>query len=157
MLSEVYCLWQVFKTPTIILNNPVHGSIPLPLKYKIFNKSRSFSVHLRYINTINWPLHFVRMLSSRIPKLQTQSAWRCIIMPFINCAWNKPILLVCACTVVGSCWMACTVPQYLLSVFSAHRERLSLVSVSWEGKRRARFSAFISWSTTTKKTQKRSL
>jgi len=28
LLSQVYCVWQVVKTPTIILNNPVYCSAP---------------------------------------------------------------------------------------------------------------------------------
>jgi len=27
LLSQVYCVWQVVKTPTIILNNPVHATL----------------------------------------------------------------------------------------------------------------------------------
>jgi len=29
LLSQVYCVWQVVKTPTFILNNPVYSSITL--------------------------------------------------------------------------------------------------------------------------------
>ena len=35
LLSEVYCVWQVVKTPTIILNNPV---------FKFLNSSKSLPV-----------------------------------------------------------------------------------------------------------------
>jgi len=32
ILSQVYCVWQVVKTPTIILNNPVYPSSSLAIR-----------------------------------------------------------------------------------------------------------------------------
>ena len=35
LLSQVYCVWQVVKTPTIILNNPVYNIGVKGVRYKI--------------------------------------------------------------------------------------------------------------------------
>jgi len=40
LLSQVYCVWQVVKTPTIILNNPVESqSVQIESKCKVRNKN----------------------------------------------------------------------------------------------------------------------
>jgi hypothetical protein len=42
LLSQVYCVWQVVKTPTLILNNPLFVAtfrLQLEMRYLIFNSS----------------------------------------------------------------------------------------------------------------------
>jgi len=44
ILSQVYCVWQIVKTPTIISNNPVLSSVTnFPLLLCDESKSRSIS------------------------------------------------------------------------------------------------------------------
>jgi hypothetical protein len=40
LLSQVYCVWQVVKTPTIILNNPVFLLVYLVIVWPHFTKAR---------------------------------------------------------------------------------------------------------------------
>jgi len=55
LLSQVYCVWQVVKIPTIILNNPVHQ----------IQCSRSiFSALLNY--TVSWLAHVVWKKNGRL-------------------------------------------------------------------------------------------
>jgi len=70
LLSQVYCVWQVVKTPTIILNNPVFKEICKLLCYSInFYSVAFFFVNCTVINmcsNILWRIYHVcfRVVSS---------------------------------------------------------------------------------------------
>ena len=82
LLSQVYCVWQIVKTPTIILNNRVQST-------KLHLISGSFSTHLQELADVHsalaYVIHVWRQLACRIRIVQASCRQTCITCASAEC------------------------------------------------------------------------